>query len=340
MRAMVETLKTNLSNQSEERIETAVPPRQIDYTRVSTVGRRRRSQIDGPQAVLLLGILAAFIALFYINFSTLLQVWSSNPNFSMGFAIPFISAFFVYVHWDTLSALKPAPAPVGLLMLILGAASQVVFLVHGQIQFSHLSMFVVLFGGVLWLLGWEYMKILWLPICYLIFMINPPQALYVKLTSPLQEISASLGVHILPFFGVNAFRTATQVHVQSGTHWYTLNVVRACSGIRMLTTFFALCIALGYSTNRPVWQKILLAVCGLPIAIACNALRVALSGVIYVTLGSEWARGSTHASLGLLMLIPAFLMLLAIAWFIGLIERNLFIHDGPVSGSFTGGHPA
>lgn len=228
----------------------------------------------------------------------------------------------------------------GLLLLLLGVVSQVIFLVHGQIQFSHLSMFVVLFGGVLWLLGWDYMKILWLPICYLIFMINPPQALYVKLTSPLQEISASLGVHILPFFGINAFRTATQVHVQSGTHWYTLNVVRACSGIRMLTTFFALCIALGYSTSRPVWQKLLLAVCGLPIAILCNALRVALSGVIYVTLGSEWARGSTHASLGLLMLIPAFLMLLGIAWFMGLVERNLFVSDASPSDGYTGGSPA
>ena len=336
---MVETLRTDLQSPSEERREIAVSPRRIDYTRTLPVRTRRSSPLDGWQTILLLGIFGAFAALFYINFSTLLKVWSSNPNFSMGFAIPFISAYFVYLHWDTLVSLKPKPAPVGLLMLILGAVSQVVFLVHGQIQFSHLSMFVVLFGGVLWLLGWEHMQILWLPICYLIFMINPPQALYVKLTSPLQEISASLGVHILPFFGVNAFRTATQVHVQSGTHWYTLNVVRACSGIRMLTTFFALCIALGYSTNRPMWQKILLAVCGLPIAIACNSLRVALSGVIYVTLGSEWARGSTHASLGLLMLIPAFLMLLAIAWFIGLIERNLFVNDAPVSGSVSGGRP-
>ncbi len=323
---MVETLKTDGKVAEQARNNSAVAPR-FDYTAGTVAPRRRGGGMRGSVRLILLGIAVAFSALYYINFSTLVKVWSSNPNFSMGFAIPFISGYFVYLHWETLSALKPTPAPIGLPILLLGVASQVIFLVHGQIQFSHLSMFVVLFGGVLWLLGWEYMQILWLPICYLIFMINPPQALYVKLTSPLQEISASLGVHILPFFGINAFRTATQVHVQSGTHWYTLNVVRACSGIRMLTTFFALCIALGYSTNRPTWQKLLLAVCGLPIAILCNALRVALSGVIYVTLGSEWARGSTHASLGLLMLIPAFLMLLGIAWFIGLVERNLFVPD-------------
>ena len=336
---MVETLKADTKDTEQTRNNSAAAPR-FDYTAGTAAPRRRASQMHGSVQLILLGIAAAFSALYYINFTTLLKVLSSNPNFSMGFAIPFISAYFVYLHWETLSALKPVPSPIGLVILLLGVISQVIFLVHGQIQFSHLSMFVVLFGGVLWLLGWEYMKILWLPICYLIFMINPPQALYVKLTSPLQEISASFGVHILPFFGINAFRTATQVHVQSGTHWYTLNVVRACSGIRMLTTFFALCIALGYSTTRPTWQKLVLAVCGLPIAILCNALRVALSGVIYVTLGSEWARGSTHASLGLLMLIPAFLMLLGIAWFIGLVERNLFVSDTTPSEGYAGRTPA
>ncbi len=339
MGIMVETLKSDGQGTEPPGNNPAVEPR-FDYTVGMMAAHRRASRLHGSVQLILLGIVLAFSALFYINFRTLIHVWSSNPNFSMGFAIPFISAYFVYLHWETLSALKPRPAPVGLLLLLIGVVSQVIFLVHGQIQFSHLSMFVVLFGGVLWLLGWEYMKILWLPICYLIFMINPPQALYVKLTSPLQEISASLGVHILPFFGINAFRTATQVHVQSGTHWYTLNVVRACSGIRMLTTFFALCIALGYSTTRPIWQKLLLAVCALPIAILCNALRVALSGVIYVTLGSEWARGSTHASLGLLMLIPAFLMLLGIAWFIGLVERNLFVSDSTPSDGYARRTPA
>ncbi len=336
---MVESVKPGSSDMKGGDVGLPPPPR-FDYITRPLMAGRRSGRLDGWQKLFLAAIVLAFFLLFRINFSTLIAVWSSNPNFSMGFAIPFISAYFVYLNWDTLTALKPRPSPIGAALLVLGAVSQVLFLVHGQIQFSHLSMFVVLFGGVLWLLGWEYMKILWLPICYLIFMINPPQALYVKITSPLQEISAALGVHILPFFGIQAFRTATQVHVQVGTHWDTLNVARACSGIRMLTAFFALCIALGYSTARPVWQKIFLALCALPIALLCNALRVALSGVFFVTLGPEWARGSTHASLGLLMLFPAFIMLLGIAWFIGLVERNLFVSESDSDGYGGGRNPA
>ncbi len=304
------------------------PQMRFDYTRTGPIQIARVSGGATPGQWALLGLVAAaFLLLYRINFLQLLAVWYSNPNFSMGFVIPLISAFFVYLQWPTLQSLPVKHHPLGLALLAFGVSVQTLFLICGQIQFSHLSMFVVLFGLVLWLLGWEQMKILWLPICYLIFMINPPQALYVKFTTPLQYLSASAGVHLLPLFGVNAIRTATQVHIQVGTHWESLNVAQACSGIRMLTAFFALAIALAYSSQRPMWQKIVLALCALPIAIACNALRVTLTVVLFVTAGSEWARGSTHASLGLLMLIPAFLLQIGAAWIIDLIASNLLVEE-------------
>ncbi len=305
-----------------------------DYEAASQSTVRKNKVPDFvPAVVLVLGL--AFYLLYQINFAQLVHVWSTNPNFSQGFLIPVISAIFIMLRWDTLCRLPVKPAPIGLAILAFGVFGQVLFRITGQEQFSDLSMLVVLFGLGLWLLGWEQMKILWLPICYLLFMINPPQALYVKLTTPLQYIAASGGAHMLLLFGVHAYREATQIHIQVGDHWPSLNVAQACSGIRMLTAFFALAVALSYSTNRPVWQKLLLALCALPIAIFVNALRVTLTGVLFAYAGSEWARGSTHASLGLLMLIPAGLLQLGVAKLIDLFESHLFVEDSSPRGGLN-----
>lgn len=292
------------------------PAPRFDYSMPAKVGGPVGGRVAmSPVAWLVIAVMVVeFVLLYRINFLQLVSVWYSNPNFSQGFAIPFISGFFVYQQWPVLRSLEPQRSAVGLVMLLFGTATQVLFLVTGQIQFSELSMLVVLFGMCLWMLGWEYMRMLWLPICYLLFMIPPPQALYVKLTTPLQFLAASLGGHFLTMFGIPAVVTATQIHVQVRAHWDSLDVAQACSGIRSLTAFFALAIVLAYSVPRPVWQKLFLALCALPIAILCNALRVALTGVLFVSMGPEWARGSTHASLGMLILIPAMFLQLGAAW--------------------------
>lgn len=285
-------------------------------------------------AILVLG----YYLLFRIQISELISVWSKNPNFSDGFLIPIIALVFVYVRWKKLISMPPKPSLAGLAILCISVFGQVIFSIYGQLQFSELSMIAVILGLLLWTLGWEHMRILWLPAIYLIFMIPPPGTLYVKITGPLQVLSAAIGVSMLNVFGIHAVRTATQINMQVGTNWQSINVAQACSGIRLLTTFFALAILLGYTTSRPMWQKITLAVCALPVAIVSNSLRVALSGVMFVTLGPEWARGSTHASLGLLMLIPAGLMQIGIAKLIDIVGQNLFVSEGgppdnPASGS-------
>jgi exosortase len=302
-------------------------PLRYDYVASLQSEKSPKNELPGYVLAIIAGLGIFFYLLYRINFEQLVHVWSTNPNFSQGFLIPVISAMFIYLRWNTLRNLPVKPAYVGLLLLAFGVFGQVLFRITGQEQFSDLSMLVVLFGLGLWLLGWQQMKILWLPICYLLFMINPPQALYVKLTTPLQSIAASGGAHMLLLFGIHAYREATQIHLQVGDKWPSLNVAQACSGIRMLTAFFALAVALAYSTNRPMWQKLMLSLCALPIAIFVNALRVTLSGVLFAYAGSEWARGSTHASLGLLMLIPAGLLQLGAAKLIDLFEENLFVDD-------------
>ncbi len=317
----------------------ATPRPRFNYSQAA--GQQRAASLDStwrqPRTWLFILLLAVpFFYLYRINLNDLVSVWYTNPSFSQGFVIPFISAFFIVQNWSQLKALPWKRSWAGLAVLVFGVGAQVLFLATGQIIFSHLTLLVVLLGLALFILGWEHMRYLWLPIAYLLFMINPPQSLYVKITGKLQILAAWLGVHILPFFNISATRSATQISVLNHGQWFPLDVAEACSGIRSLTAFLALAIALAYTTTRPMWQKIFLALCAIPVAILCNALRVALTGVFLVTLGPEWARGSTHESLGMLMLIPALFMQLGIAW----VLDHIFVDasdDTAPSPSHTGG---
>jgi exosortase len=227
------------------------------------------------------------------------------------------------MKWDTLRRLVPKPSWVGLGVLIFGVVGQMLFRATGTLPMSHLSIVVVLFGAVLFLFGWEFLKILWLPVAFILFALPPPAALYSAMTAPMQLLAAQLGVALLPLFGASGFREGVVINVQSGGKMVPLNVEEACSGMRMLVAFFALAVALAYSTNRPMWQKVFLAACALPIAILCNGLRVTLTGVLAGSWGEEWARGSTHQTVGLFMLIPAMGMQLGIGW----ILDQIFIED-------------
>ena len=150
----------------------------------------------------------------------------------------------------------------------------------------------------------------------------------------MQFLAAEAGsVQLLPLFGCDASRTGTVINVAANGITKQLYVAEACSGMRMLVAFFALAVALAYSTDRPVWEKLTLAACALPIAILCNGLRVTLTGVLSVRVGGHWAEGKAHEYFGLLMLGPALIMQLGLGW----ILDHIFVETPDDAGK--GGAP-
>ncbi len=265
---------------------------------------------------LALGGVGICIAYFYWGcFVKLEERWMGDPGWSHGFVVPFISVFFIRLKWDSIRLLVPNGSLWGVAVLLVGICGQVLFSATALDHMGGLSLMVVLFGLTLFVFGWEYLKILWLPISFLMFSLPPPGTLYAAMTIPMQRIAAELGVQLLPLFGGAGERHGTVIDVWFGSAApFSLGVEQACSGMRMLVAFFALAVALAYSTDRPAWQKIGLALCALPVAIICNGFRVTLTGVMAAKLGKEWAAGNAHEYLGLLMLGPALLMQLGIAW--------------------------
>src|SRR5690606_32948706 len=102
-----------------------------------------------------------------------------------------------------------------------------------------------------------------------------------------------------------------------------LNVAEACAGLKSLMTFVSVAAAVGFLSARPTWQKVVVAVSGVPIAILCNMIRVAGQGLLDSYVSHEISEGFAHSFVGLIMLIPAFFMILGVAW----VMDRLFVEE-------------
>jgi exosortase/archaeosortase family protein len=94
-----------------------------------------------------------------------------------------------------------------------------------------------------------------------------------------------------------------------------------------LTAFLALGVAMAYLHYRPLWQRLVLLVSTIPIAIFCNIVRVTITGFIYVLIHPKYTQGIYHDALGLMMLPLAFGLYGFLAWFMS----SLFIGSSDIN---------
>jgi len=179
-----------------------------------------------------------------------------------------------------------------------------------------LGMVITLFGVVLTLCGWDVMKIAWFPIVFLVCAIPWPGLVYSAVASPLQELAARVAVGVLNIGGVEASQVGTKIFMERGLGLppRTLNVAEACAGLRSLMTFISVGAAIAFLSSRPMWQKLIITASAIPIAIFCNVMRVAGQGLLDHYVSTELSESFAHQMVGLVMLIPAFFLLLGVAW--------------------------
>jgi exosortase len=189
----------------------------------------------------------------------------------------------------------------------------------GQNDFvKDLGLVITIFGIVLTMCGWGMMKIVWFPIAFLVCALPWPPLVYSWVASPLQVLAANVAVFTLNITGVMAKAQGTKIVIPTANPLdpRVLNVAEACAGLRSLMTFITVGAAVAFLSSRPLWQKIFITAMAVPIAILCNVMRVAGQGLLDTYVSHELAEGFAHQFVGLVMLIPAFFMLLGLGWLV------------------------
>ncbi len=195
----------------------------------------------------------------------------------------------------------------------------------GQNDFlKDFGMVMTLMGAVTTLAGWEIMRVAWFPIAFLVCGIPWPELLYSQVAEPLQHLAANVAVWTLQLTGVESFANGTKINISGhGGAWRTLNVAEACAGMRSLMTFISVGAAVSFLSHRPLWQKILITLSAIPIAIFCNVMRVSGQGLLDHYVSPQLSESFAHQFVGIIMLVPAFALILLVGW---LLDR-LFVEE-------------
>jgi exosortase len=185
------------------------------------------------------------------------------------------------------------------------------------------GMVVTLFGIVLTLCGWQVMRIAWFPIVFLLCAIPWPPLVYSQMAIPLQKIAAISSVAIMNLVGVEASHGGSKIFIaqydpSTGKQIAdrALNVAEACAGLVSLMTFISIAGAVAFLSSRSLWQKLVITASAVPIAIFCNVLRVAGVGLLDKYAGRDWSEGFAHQFAGMVLLLPAFLLIMLVCWIV------------------------
>lgn len=281
----------------------------------------------GIHAYVKIAIIGALITwLFHVQIYSCVHLWQ-NPSWSHGFLIPLFSLYFLNQQKKEILSLQPRPSYWGLALLIFCIALFPLNLVQFKVgYFSQLLPLAVLGSAVLFVGGRDAIKYTWLPIAFLYFAIPLPDRLLKMISIPMRLAAAEISTMVLSLYP-NLEATANGVVIDVVYKGIkiepAMDVAEACSGMRLLMAFLALGVAMAYLHYRPFWQRIVLLLSTIPIAILCNIIRVTITGFIYVLISPQYAQGIYHDMLGMAMLPLAFGLYGLLAWFMS----SLFVDE-------------
>lgn len=265
------------------------------------------------QAFISLGfILTGLIILYFPILRELALDWDTNDNYSHGYFIPLLSAYIVYVSRGELKRTPIQGNIAGLFLLGAGLLQLIVAKTGSEFFLQRSSLIPVLAGIVLLTLGFQFLKKVFIPIIYLIFMVPLPAIIWNKIAFPMQLFGSYLTEQVVSFMGIPIYRVGNILYL-AGT---TLEVVNACSGLRSLTTLFALSAVFAILSSLKTWKKWVLFLVAAPIAILANIVRLSATALLASRYGGEIAKGFLHDFSGLVVFAVGITLLVGVSQFL------------------------
>ena len=248
----------------------------------------------------------AFVLAYWQNLHLLIQIWSEEEDYSHGFLVVPIA---LLILWERLKGWEPKSSGVVAPTAWWGWVFLVVFLALRAIAFelnsSWLEAVTILpaIVGLTWSFGgWPLLRRIWPAIAFLVFMLPLPQLLNNWLALPLQLIAATSSRFLLQLSGMWVIQEGNVLNISTSHGTEQLDVVRACSGLRMLMTMAATVSAVIFLIPLPKWERITLFLSIVPVALVSNMARIVATGWSYYLFTNKDYKDWAHDLSGWLMM--------------------------------------
>ncbi len=246
---------------------------------------------------------AVLVCSYWQELRSLLIKWRTEEDYNHGFLVPPFAAFLLWYRRELMP--KTAVGSLwGLALLAVGAILRwgaTLFFMYDELD--PLSMWCFLAGAAVFVGGLPTLRWSWPAIFFLVFMIPLPGPLATTMGFPLQRIGAAVSTYLLQTIGIPATSQGVVITLTYGQ----LEVERACSGLRMLMLFVAVCVGAAILIRRPLWEKAAVVLSAPPIAVAANVLRITITGVLSDTTSAD--ADAVHTVAGWLMMPLAVLII-------------------------------
>jgi len=248
----------------------------------------------------------------------LVKAWDRDPDYSHGYLVVPLSLFFLWLRRDRLQGAPVQPTWSGLVLVGLGGG---LYVAGGLIYLDALVAYSMIFwiaGAVLLVGGWRVLAWSLPSIAFLVFMVPLPFRVEHMLSGPLQLVATSISCWILQFLGQPALAEGTTILL--GPH--QLEVEQACSGLRIFVGIIALACAYLIAFQRAWWERLILILAIIPIALLANAVRIVITALLYMHVSGDAAREFSHDAAGWVGIPLAALMFGFVLWFLGRLMRE------------------
>jgi exosortase D (VPLPA-CTERM-specific) len=250
------------------------------------------------------------LPLFWFGLVGLADAWS-RPEFSHGPVIPLLS-FYLFLR--EMKAVPPSVAPVtdrwpgvGVILLALALAA-----LGNLVRIDHLVFYALIVwvaGLVLVSFGFRRGLVFWPSVLHLVFMLPLPQFLYWKVNTTLQLVSSQIGVKLVAIAGVPVYLEGNVIDLGVTM----LQVAEACSGLRYLFPIMSFTYVFAVLYRGPLWQKLVLLLLAVPVAVMMNAVRIGIIGILVDRWGVSQAEGFLHVFEGWVVFLSCLAILFAMA---------------------------
>lgn len=254
----------------------------------------------------LLTIVALLVTVYFSIVQSMAMQWYSDPNYSHGFLVPLIAAYFVYDRRDDLRQTVVSPWNPGLIVILLALTQLILGKLASEFFTMRSSLVFLLAGLILYFFGRALFRQLFLPISFLLLMVPLPYIVYDAAAFPLKLFVTKVSVLVLKFIGIAVVREGNIIMFPN----ITLEVADACSGMRSLVSFLALGVAYAVLMTPSLSRRLLIVAAALVIAIFNNCLRVVVTGILAEYWGPAAAEGFFHEFTGMVIFTVGMSMLI------------------------------
>lgn len=287
---MSKTINKHKKNANAEKHEDRSPARNV--TALHSTSGSTWQIVAGVMAVV------AIVWAYWPTLAEMVHKWNTTPDYSHGFLVLPLALFFLWSRRESFPASDVIPSWWGLAALMLAVGLRILAGRYYLLPLDGWTLPITILGVVWMLYGSAVAKWSWPAIVFLWFMVPIPYSAEYWLRVPLQSVATKLGTATLIMLGQPALAEGNVIYL--GDH--TLFVEEACSGMRIFIGIFALAFAFVLFSKWSWWQKGLVLVATLPVAIIANVTRIVVTGLLYQHVSTEVGQKFSHDVAGFVMI--------------------------------------